>query len=186
VFVLTTRPKVAELTFQLYGRPLHPELFQIYRSRCVDRGNYQAKIDITSAGHVITWRSGHCTLTEVAAAAGNPLPKARRLLCHRLRGEHRDLHRCRHAVYQMNFQLETAEPDIFWTIQQDLLLDAQRSGLVYSFDGGGRMALGAFSCIHVETRERSLLIQAFHTFPEDLAIVKTQSLFELVDVACEA
>ena len=48
------------------------------------------------------------------------------------------------------------------------------------------MAMGAFSCIHVETRERSLLIQAFHTFPDDLAIVKTQSLFELVDVACEA
>ncbi len=181
-----TRPKVAELTFQLYGRPLHPELFQIYRSRRVDRGTYQAKIDITGAGHVITWRCGNVTLTEVAAAAGNPLPKTRRLLCHRLRGEHRDLHRCRHGVYQMNFQLEMAEPDIFWAIQQDLLRDAQRSGLVYSFDGGGRLALGAFSCINVETTNRSLRIEAFHTFPEDLAIVKTQSLFELADVACEA
>lgn len=184
--MLTTRPKVAELTFQLYGRPLHPELFQIYRSRRVDRGNYQAKIDITSAGHVITWRCGNLTLSEVAAAAGNPLPKARRLLCHRLRGEHRDLYRCRHAVYQMNFQLEIAEPDIFWAIQQDLVRDAHRSGLVYSFDGGGRMALGPFSCVHVETRDRSLLIQAFHTFPADLAIVKTQSLFELAAVASEA
>lgn len=184
--MLTTRPKVAELTFQLYGRPLHPELFQIYRSRRLQRGSYEAKIDITSAGHVITWRSGHCTLTEVAAAAGNPLPKARRLLCHRLRGENQDLHRCRHAVYQMNFQLETAEPDIFWMIQQDLLRDVKRSGLVHSFGGGDRMALGPLSCIHVETRERKLLVQTFHTFPEDLAIVKTQSMFELIDAVCEA
>jgi hypothetical protein len=185
VFVLTTRPKVAELTFQLYGRPLHPELFQIYRSRRVERGVYQAKIDITSGGHVITWRSGNLTLTEVAAAAQNPLPKTRRLLSHRLKGEHHDLHRCRCASYQMGFQLETAEPDIFWAFQQDLLLDAQRSGLLYRFDGGGRMALGAISYIQVETRDRSLLVQAFHTFPEDLAIVKTQSLFELADAACD-
>ena len=184
--MLTTRPKVAELTFQLYGRPLHPELFQIYRSRRVERGKYQAKIDITSGGHVITWRYGNVTLTEVAAAAQNPLPKTRRLLCHRLKGEHHDMHRCRSAAYQMGFQLEIAGPDIFWAFQQDLLRDAQRSGLLYTFDGGGRMALGAVSYIQLETRDRSLLIQAFHTFPEDLAIVKTQSLFELADVACEA
>lgn len=183
--MLTTRPKVAELTFQLFGRPLHPELFQIYRSRRVDRGMYQAKIDITNAGHVITWHYRNLTWTEVAVAAGNPLPKTRRLLCHRLKGERHDMHRCRCASYQMGFQLETAEPDVFWAFQQDLLRDAQWSGLTCRFDGGGRMALGALSCIQLETRERSLLIQAFHTFPQDLAIVKTQSLFEVLDDVCE-
>jgi hypothetical protein len=185
LFVLTIRPKVAELTFQLYGRPLHPELFQIYRSRRVDRGRYQAKIDITSGGHVITWRCGNRTLTEVAAAAQNPLPKTRRLLFHRLKGERQDRHLGRGVSYQMNFHLETAEPDIFWAFQQELLLDAERSGLLYRFDGGGRMALGAISYIRVETGERVLRITAFHTFPEDLAIVKSLSQFELVDAVCE-
>ena len=41
-----------------------------------------------------------------------------------------------------------------------------------------RMALGARSYINVETRSRSMLVQAFHTFPDDYAIVKSQSLFE--------
>ena len=41
------------------------------------------------------------------------------------------------------------------------------------------MALGAVSYIYAETRNRSLLIQAFHTFPDDCAIVKCQSVFEL-------
>ena len=41
------------------------------------------------------------------------------------------------------------------------------------------MALGAVSWIHLETRSKSLLVQAFHTFPEDLAIVKSQTLFEI-------
>ena len=64
--VLTVRPKVAELSFQLYGRSLHPELFTVFQSRSISRGGYEARIDITSAGHLITWRYQGLTLTEVA------------------------------------------------------------------------------------------------------------------------
>ena len=39
--------------------------------------------------------------------------------------------------------------------------------------------MGAISYINGETRDRSLLVQAFHTFPDDYAIVKTQSLFQV-------
>ena len=67
--MLSVRPKVAELAFQLYGRSLHPELFEVFRTRCIERNGYVAKIDITSAGHVVTWRYGGLTLTEVAASA---------------------------------------------------------------------------------------------------------------------
>jgi hypothetical protein len=35
------------------------------------------------------------------------------------------------------------------------------------------------SWIDVETRPRTMIVQAFHTFPDDLAIVKSQSLFEI-------
>ena len=181
--MLTVRPKVAELTFQLYGRPLHPELFQIYKTRRVERGDYQAKIDITSAGHVVTWRYGGVTLTEVAASAHNPLPKTRRLLFHRLKGEHDDRIHCRgDVVYQMGFQLETVTPEIFWAFQQELAQDSDRWGMMHTFDSSGRLALGALSYIHVETRQRSMLVQAFHTFPDDSAIVKSQSLFELPEL----
>jgi hypothetical protein len=39
--------------------------------------------------------------------------------------------------------------------------------------------MGALSYVNIETRTRSMLVQAFHTFPDDLAIVKSQSLFRL-------
>ena len=94
IAVLTVRPKIAELVFQLYGRPLHPELFQTYCSRTVERGDYQAKIEITSAGHVVTWRYGRFTLTEVAASARHPLPKARRLMSYGLRGQRTERVKC--------------------------------------------------------------------------------------------
>lgn len=178
--MLTTRPKVAELVFQLYGRPLHPELFVVYKSRRVDRGGYRAKIDITSAGHVVTWNYQGTTLTEVATSAHHPLPTRRRLMCHNLRGERNERVECRGGlVYQVSFQLEIVDPHVFWSIQEEFAQDGQRQGLLHTFAPNGRMALGALSYINIETRNRSLLVQAFHTFPDDYALVKSQSLFQL-------
>ena len=178
--MLTVRPKVAELVFQLYGRPLHPELFQVYETRTIEHGDYSAKIDITSAGHVVTWRYAGLTLTEVAAAAHHPLPKMRRLLSYGIKGHRSDRVDCRGGVrYQMSFQLEPTQPDIFWTFQQELMAEGLQHGILHRFDASGRIALGALSFINVEARNRSLRVQVFHTFPDDYAIVKSQSLFEL-------
>jgi len=176
--VLSVRPKIAELVFQLYGRALHPELFEVYGSRDIERGDYSATVNITSAGHVVTWRHQGLTLTEVAAASNHPLPKKRRLMSYRLKGHCSDRIECRGgATYEMKFSLEPVDPDVFWTFQQELSLDSTHQGMLHQFNSSGRMALGALSYIHVESRDRSLLIQAFHTFPDDYAIVKIQSMF---------
>lgn len=178
--VLSVRPRVTELLFQLYGRPLHPELFEVCCARTIRRGDYEATIEITTSGHVVTWRYHGLTLTEVAASAHHPLPEKRRLLSYRLRGERNDQLECRGgARYRVNFQLEPVEPEVFWTFQHELSLDGQRQGLLHRFDSSGRMALGAISYIYVENRDRSLTIQAFHTFPDDYAIVKSESVFQL-------
>lgn len=178
--MLTVRPKVAELVFQLFGRPLHPELFEVYQSRTIERGGYKARVEITSAGHVITWQYQGLTLTEVATSAQHPLPQKRRLVSYRLAGERTDRVECRGGVvYQMGFQLEPVDPEVFWTFQEELTQHSQHEGMLHTFNSSGRMALGAISYINVETRSRSLLVQAFHTFPDDYAIVKSQSVFEL-------
>jgi len=177
--VLSVRPKVAELVFQLYGRPLHPELFETYCSRTVQHGAYEARIDITSAGHIVTWRYHGLTLTEVATSAHTPLPQKRRLLSYRLVGERNDHVDCRGgANYLVGFQLERVHPEVFWNYQNDLFHDCETQGMLYRFDSSGRMALGAISYISIETRMKTLRIQAFHTFPDDYAIVKSQSVFE--------
>jgi hypothetical protein len=178
--VLTVRPKVAELVFQLYGRPLHPELFEVFSSSQVQRENYEAKIDITGTGHVVTWRHAGLTLTEVATAAHHPLPERRRLMDYRLKGQRSDRVECRGGVsYQVEFQLEPVEPEIFWTLQEELAHNGLRQGLLQRFDSSGRIALGAISYVNVEARARSLVVQAFHTFPDDYAIVKSRSVFQI-------
>ena len=178
--MLTIRPKVAELVFQVYGRPLHPELFQIYQTQTLERGEYQARVHITSAGHVVTWRFAGLTLTEVAASARHPLPERRRLMNYAIKGQRSDALECRGKVrYEMSFQLETLDPEVFWAFQAELARDGQRQGMLQQFNGNGRFALGALSYLSFEPQAKQLLVQAFHTFPDDLAIVKTQSLFQL-------
>lgn len=177
--MLSVRPKVAELVFQLYGRVLHPELFETQASRRIDRGGYSALVAITAAGHVVSWRKDGLTLTEVAAAANQPLPIKRRLLSHRICGERNDRLECRGgACYETSFQLERVTPDVFWAFQSELEAEGRGQGLLHRFSGPGRLASGALSWIAIETRAKSLIVQAFHTFPEEFAIVKSQSLFE--------
>jgi hypothetical protein len=182
--VIFVRPKIAELVFQLYGRSLHPELFEVCQAQTIRRGDYEARIEITSAGHVVTWRYAGLTLTEVATAAHHPLPQQRRLMSYRLKGQRSDRVECRgNVTYQMNFQLEPTPPEVFWNFQQELVQDGLQRGLFHQFSSSGRMALGAISYINFEVRNRTFAIQAFHTFPDDYAIVKSQSLFQLPHVS---
>lgn len=101
-------------------------------------------------------------------------------MSYKLRGQRNDGITCRGGVsYQVSFQLEPVEPEVFWTFQEELCRDGMREGMLYKFGSSGRLALGALSYVNVETRSRSLLVQAFHTFPDDYAIVKTQSLIRV-------
>lgn len=178
--MLSVRPKVAELAFQLYGRSLHPELFEIFESRCVERGDYKVTIAITRDGHVISFEHNNVVLAEVAAASTQPLPRRRRLLSRKLEGEHCESLSCKGGVhYQTSFQLEKVSPDIFWSFQQELARDSEFKGMVYAFNNSNRVQTGALSYINIETRQNRLLVQAFHTFPDDYAIVKSQSVFTI-------
>ena len=179
--MLSVRPKIAELAFHVFSRSLHPELYTQHKSRRIERTNYDAQVEITSCGHVVTWKGSGVTLCEVATSAHQPLPKKRCLLSQPLKGSRAERSTCRDGVqYRTHFQLESVQPDLFWMVQQQLSAD-QAEGLIHKFDSSGRMALGGMSYVGIETRSRSMLVQAIHTFPDDHAIVKVESLFSLPD-----
>ncbi len=178
--MLSVRPRIAELVFQLYGRSLHPELFEIHRTRQIERNGYTATVRITSAGHIVTWNYDGLTLTEVAASAHHPLPQRRRLMSHRLKGQCSDQIECRGGInYQVNFSLEPVSKETFWSYQKELTQDGTREGLLHCFEPSARFGLGAMSYVKLESRDRSLKVLAFHTFPDDYAIMKSQSVFML-------
>lgn len=174
------RSDVSELVFHLYDRSVHPELFDTFAAGEIWHDAWSAVVRICRTGHTVSFKSRGHWVTEVTAARGNPLPQNRRLVDKPLRGCRDTSHRFQSGlVYQASFQLEQLDPEVFLNLHEELLVDCRTADLAHRFPTVNRLAPGPLSLIRVEPAAGSLLVHAFHTFPECSAVVKTQSLFEL-------
>ena len=72
--VSCVRPDLSDLLFVLYSRPLHPELFGVFREQRVQRDDYQATLRITDTCHMVSWRCEDLCLRELVTTVDNPLP----------------------------------------------------------------------------------------------------------------
>ena len=173
------RPPVGDLIFRLYGRPLHPELFDILAVRKIRREDYELSVWITRTGHVISWENPDVFLTETAASYDQTLPDRRRLLHYRLRYEQTGRLLCAHGIsYQMSFQVEVLPPEIFVHVHDEILADGSKRGLLHHFPSRNRLALSPLGFISADARPGCLCLSSFHTFPGEHTVVKTQSLIE--------
>ena len=175
------KQRVDSLRFFLYERALHPELFEIYHDRQIVKGGYEAQIWVTGCTHVIGFYRGTSTLVEVIADCSATLPQRGRLLELPFRGE-RDHERKRaHGInYMMNFQVEVMSPTVYSRTHHDLARMGAKRGLFVPFPMWmTRAPLTPFTFIDYDSRPNGLHVFAFHAFPQDLTVIKTQSIFEL-------
>lgn len=178
--LLTTRPKISELTFGLYGRSIHPELFQIHTTRRIERDRFIAQIDVTSSGHLVMFKAEDRVFTEVATSAHQELPQRRRLLATRIHDRFQDRIECEGGVlFEYQYHLERLSPEMFETLQQAFVTSPVVDGMLHQFQTSGRVNMAALSYMYIDTRVNSFRVQAVHTFPDDYAVLKTQSLFRL-------
>lgn len=174
------RQSLDSLRFCLYDRPLHPELFDIHTDRAVVKSNYDAQIWVTGCTHVIGFFRDGFSLVETMADANSVLPERGLLLELPLRGE-RDHERKRAdgLTYMMNFQVEKMSPAVYSRTHHELARLGARRGLFVPFPMWMTRSLTPFTYIDYEAKPTELHAFAFHAFPENLTIVKTQSIFEL-------
>lgn len=173
------RPAVADLVFQVYGRPLHPELFDVVALRQLRQADFALTVQITRTGHVVSWENNDVHLTEVAAASAQELPQGRRLLNHRLKDEHNTCLPCAHGVhYQASFQVEVLPLALFVQVHEEILADGSKRGLLHHFTSHNRLALAPLGFVQAEFRPGCLFLSSFHTFPCENTVIKTQSLIE--------
>ncbi len=174
------RPSVETLVFHVYGRSVHPELFRVHAEAECLLERYSAVIRICDAGHTVAFLHRGRILTEVAADGKQLLPTRKRLVDRRLRG-------CRDEsieletglTYQTSYQMEKLDLEVFASVHEELMLDCHGADLSYQFPAASRLSPGPLSLVRTDVGPRSLLIHAFHTFPESSAVVRTQSLFEV-------
>lgn len=174
------RPDVTSVVYRLFGRPLHPELIEAYAETEFRLENFRASLRICDSGHMLLFERGHQTLCEVLAAKEHPLPQRKQLLYHKVRGQRSESLTCESGLqYHHSFQLEQLDPDVFAHVNEELELDCQRCELAYQFESANRLEPAPLSFLHTEVSQRSLLLHAFHTFPANCAVIKSQTLIEL-------
>lgn len=178
--VSSGRSRVADLAFQVFGRAVHPDWFASRLHRRVHQTAWEADVRIVEGGHAISWAAGPIRLTEILAGPETILPEPGLLYHSAVRHERQATLRPADWIeYQTCFEVERVDPEVFAHLSEELTLDATRGALFHRFRASNRMAPAPLSRLHVEPRARGLSIQAFHTFPDERAILRTQSLFEL-------
>lgn len=174
------RPDVSELNLAVLGRSVHPELFEIYERTSVVQDGFQARLAICEAGHLLELRTPQQTLCEIVAPRGQSLPHRERLFDKKLRGSRDESLWLPGGIgYQLSFQVERLDPEVYLQLHEEFSVDCRKATLGRMFDPPNRLAPAAVSYLQLDLFPRSLLVHAFHTFPENCAVVKTQTLIEL-------
>ena len=178
---ISQEQRVAALRYLLYDRPLHPELFEIYTDHQISRSGYEAQIWVTGCTHVIGFYRGDQSVVEVIADASAMLPQRGCVVELPFRGERTFERRRMEGVnYMMNFQVERMSEGVYSRTHHDLARLGARRGLFVPFPMWmNRPPLTPFTYIDIQDTPNHLHVFTFHAFPDDLTIIKTQSIFEL-------
>jgi hypothetical protein len=178
--VSSGRSRVADLTFQVFNRAVHPDWFATREFRRIEQLGWEADIRIIDGGHAVVFRSGMIRLTEILCGPDTRLPDAGLLFHSHLRRERSTILRPGGAIeYQSCLEVEQVDIEIFRHLCDEIRLDGSPNRLFHHFRSSNRLAPEPISHVFIAARVNDLSIQSFHTFPDERAIVRTQSLFEL-------
>lgn len=175
-----SRPCVQDLTFQMFDRPVHPELIDSLVVQSFRRDGYRLKLHLTAAGHLFEWCWQDLTLVEVLTEQSHPLPEGRQMFAHRVGGERNECFWPRDSIsYHTCFQAEKLPPEVFFHIHDELRSDGEKDGVLHVLRPQDRLGLSPISFVDLQARKNSLIVHVYHTFPEEFAVVKSQTLIEI-------
>lgn len=169
--------RVSQTMFRLFNRRLHPELFEVLSSREVNKGKCNISVQITPTGHLLQWQMGEMIVVELTAGPQQTLPARGQLIAYSFDGSKSgdclisDTHR-----YRVLSQVEKLNPTDYETVHDELLVDGRQRGLLVCRMNGTRSILPAISWVDVTPLVGGLALSTIHTYPNELAIAKTQSL----------
>lgn len=176
------RPDAADLVLTLYGRTLHPDLLCHHRAALVALPGMTLDVRLIDAGHAFVLRTGKQTLTELISDRHDVYPVRGRLFEQTLKGSRSEAVEFESGLrYDVCCSLERLSLSVFLRQHEELIADGPKASLFSESPGTNRFSPGPVSLVRVEACRRSIVLHAFHTFPGQLAIVKTQSLLELPD-----
>lgn len=178
--VRVARPDVANLLFRAYGRELHPDLLCSHKSARLATQDIDLNVQLIPAGHALIFRSRGQIVTELISDRGDAHSGRGRLFEHGFRGTHAETVDFESGVrYDVCCTLEKFSLAVFLRQHEELVADGAKASLFAEIPGTNRFSPGPLSLVRAEVCRKSVIVHAYHTFPDQLTVIKTQSLFEL-------
>lgn len=174
------RPDVADMVLRVFERSVHPELFHAVSSTSIRVGNAVATLRLGRYGHLLEYRTPQSTLTEIATSKFAPLPMVMSMVDRRLIGYRTHTFETKDVRYHCSYQLESAPVDIFLTLHRELETDARTSTLAVALPGSSSASPDCLSLLKCDLLPEGLIIHTFHTFPDNGAVLRIQTLFERI------
>lgn len=173
--------RVSELRFVVYNRALHPELFEIYHDHRIVKAQYEAQVWVTGLSHVIGFYRRDAVFSEVIADTSAELPVRGKLMSAPFRGERDKQFEHDHGVrYLTSFQVERMSPRLYAKVHGDLVDRGADQGMYVPFPEWAAKSQTPFTYLDYEAKINQLHVFAYHAFPDELTLIKTQSIFELL------
>lgn len=168
------RPPPDTLTVRAYDFPVPAADAVLARS--VRHGRTVLTVSLTPAGHVVEWKCGRAVVCEVLGRAAG-LPAGFRAGKPAV-GVHAAKFAAAGLSYRMSVQAEELPDDVFLHIHDEITADGAKAGVFAAFAPKHRFGLAPLSWVNAEILPTGLSVTTFHTFPDVLTVVKTQSLIE--------
>jgi len=177
----TKQRRSGGLTLLLYHRTLHPELFNILGTEKISRRAYEAEVWLIEGGHVVSFTAGKNTLTEVIVTNNDPLTDRGLMQTIPCRGEkYHEMMAGTNIKYMISTQEEQLTQTLYDATKHEIFSYANKRELMVGEVPATAETGASLSVLDIERRSHELLVQSFHLFDENLMVIKTQGIFEVI------
>jgi len=174
------RPDVADMVLRTYQRPLHPELFAAERVCSFSVAGQKATVRLGMRGHSLVFSTAQNTFTEIATAKQVDLPEYLKVVHRRLIGYRTHMIDLADVRYHCSYQLEHVPLDVYLQLHREMEADARNATVSLTVPGSTPQSPECISLLNCDVLSEGLVVHAFHTFPENAAVLRIQTLFELL------
>lgn len=183
----TSRRNIASqpLSFTLFQRPIHPELFNIYRQFDFSSQRFSATIWVTAHCHVLTISAGSFHITELIATPGQPLPAGALLAKFQLPGQTKHTHVFGNSLkYHCGFSItKPAGPQHRKKMHKELKHLCGKNAKLINLPELSEGDDPAFTFIQFSSTDTQLSLQTRHSRPERNEMITTNTTMDMGKIA---
>ncbi len=173
-------PQISNYRMLVYGRALHPELFDLQARRIDRHGDYESEIWLFPGGHVVRMSSGENVMSETVVESGDHLPEAgliHALPCLGEKDYEMDKPHGR-IGFVTSAQTETVAENIYSATLHEMREFVRETGAIsHEWETvDGRICLSA---VDIQKYRKELHVQSYHLLGTNGFVLRTQSMFDL-------